>query len=279
MWDIASADLTVRVYDPLNPGVYDRFINSNNLIGTPYDWSGVGRTSGGQWATMVSANYFISATHAAPAIGQTITFYGNNNLAGPQQVVTITGGQQILGTDLWLGTGIGTATNFATYSIAAPGDLTGSTVFMVGVGGSGMRLGRNTVEGYLSGFSHPKLGASVTDTVIYDYDEPVGGVGPDEAKVESGDSGAPTFVIVNNKPVLLGIHWFQYSGGDFTNASSGSGDSLVPQYVSAINLSMGVQQLVITAVPEPGSLALLGLPCVVCLYRRLRYSSRSQESR
>ena len=277
MWDIASADLTVRGYDPLNPGVYDRFINSPSFIGAQYDWSGVGRTNGGQWATMVSANYFISATHFAPGVDQTLTLYGSNDLLGPKQEVKIVGGQQILGTDLWLGQ-IDQPTNFTTYSIASPGNLTGTEVYMVGVGGGGMRLGRNTVEGYLPAFSHPNLGASVTDSVIYDYDTPTGGVGPDEAKVEGGDSGAPTFIIVNNKPVLLGIHWFQYSGGDFTNASSGSGDSLVPQYVSAINFSMGGQQVLIAAVPEPGSFALLGLPCVVCLYRRLRYSSRSQES-
>lgn len=262
------ADLLVRGYDA---NLHDRFNNSSQFIGNPYDWSGVARSSGGQWATMVSANYFLSAAHFAPNIGDTLTIYGSNSTSGPQQVVNIVGGQQIAGSDVWLGR-IDTATNFATYSVIAPTDLTGQTAYLLGVASgfpteAQMRFGRNTVEAFFPNFSDPGLGSTVGDIYIYDYDTPTGGVGPDEAMVQGGDSGAPSFLIVNNRPAILGFHWFQYTG-DFGDAAAGSGDTAIPGYISAINQAMVGQQLSIVIVPEPGSMALVGLPLLAWGLRR-----------
>ncbi len=187
-------------------------------------------------------------------------------------------GQQIAGSDLWLGR-IDQPTNFTTYAVVSPGNFVGQDVFMFGKASgfpvtAQMRLGRNTIDEFLPNFSHPNLGASVTDVVLFDYDTPTGGTGDDEAKVEGGDSGAPTFVIYNGKPVLIGMHWFVYTSGDFNNPSSGTGDTAVPGYINLLNQSMIGQQLNVVAVPEPGSLALVGLPCAVwCLKRRRRLSA------
>lgn len=260
------ADLVVRGYSPGTADRYDRFLNSPSFIGSPYDWSGVARTSNGRWATMVSDNYFISATHFAPSIGDTLTIYGSNDVGGSQQVVNIIGGQQIAGTDLWLGE-IDEATNFTTYGVLSSNSVVGHDVFMFGLVSSGpveaqMRLGRNTVEAYFQDFT---LG-STGDIYIYDYDDPTGGVGDDEAKVEGGDSGAPTFLIVNNKPVLLGVHWFKYDG-DFSDSSAGSGDTAIARYINDVNQAMIGQQLV-TVVPEPSTLTLLALPIAGWVVRR-----------
>ena len=270
----SRADLVVRGYDT---NLHDRFSNSPQFIGNPYDWSGVARSSGGRWATMISANYFLSAVHFAPSIGDTLTIYGTNSTSGPQQVVNIVGGQQIAGSDLWLGR-IDTPTNFATYSVIAPTDLTGQTVYMLGVASgfpteAQMRFGRNTVEAFFPNFSDPNLGATVGDIYIYDYDTPTGGVGPDEAMVQGGDSGAPTFLIVNNKPAIMGFHWFQYTG-DFGDASAGSGDTAMSGYINAVNQAMVGQQLSIVTVPEPGSMALVGLPLAAWGLRRYRRQPR-----
>lgn len=267
----ARAELVIRGYSPGTADRYDRFLNSPSFIGNPYDWSGVARTSAGRWATMVSSNYFLSATHFAPSIGDMLTIYGSNDISGPQQEVEIIGGQQIAGTDLWLGE-IDVATNFTTYGVLDNTSVVGHDVFMFGLVNSGpvtaqMRLGRNTVEAYFQDFP---LGGSTGDIYLYDYDDPTGGVGDDEAKVEGGDSGAPTFLIMDGKPVLLGFHWFKYEGGDFSDASTGSGDTAVARYISDVNQAMVGQQLV-TVVPEPGALTLFTLPIVGWVIRR-RYA-------
>lgn len=276
------ANLTVLGYGPGTEQNYDRFLNSPSFIGSGYDWSGVGRSSSGQWGTMVSSHYFLSAAHSSPS--GTLTFYGTNSAAfgAPKQTVNIVGGQAIAGTDLWLGQ-VDTAVNFANYAVSSSIDVVGQDVFMFGIGTgptleTQMRLGRNTVEAYFQDFSDKNL-SSVGDIFIYDYDTPTGGVGPDEAKVEGGDSGAPTFMIVDNKPVLLGFHWFQYTGGDFSDSSTGSGDTAVARYIDTVNGVMGNgQQLVVVAVPEPGSMCLLAAPLIGWAVRR-RWNRRKFFSR
>ncbi len=133
-----------------------------------------------------------------------------------------------------------------------------------------MRLGRNTVEAYFENFSDPLLGASTGDVYIYDYDSPTGGVGDAEAKVQGGDSGAPTFMIVNGRPVLLGFHWFAFTGEFSDTTAGGSGDTATARYITALNQAMVGQQL-ITVVPEPGSLALVVLP-MLGLWGRRRWA-------
>ena len=44
----------------------DRFLNSPSFIGAPYNWSGVGLSNGGSWATMISPTYFVSPTTIIP---------------------------------------------------------------------------------------------------------------------------------------------------------------------------------------------------------------------
>ena len=67
----------------------DRFLDSSSFIGALYDWSGVGQSSGGSWATMISSNYFLSANHDHPTPGQTITFHLDNNPNGPTFTDTV----------------------------------------------------------------------------------------------------------------------------------------------------------------------------------------------
>jgi hypothetical protein len=61
---------------------------------------GVGRAASGAWATLLTPNVFLSATHYRPAIGSTVTFYPGNDPSATALGRTVAGGQQIAGSDL-----------------------------------------------------------------------------------------------------------------------------------------------------------------------------------
>src|SRR5262245_30867025 len=77
----AWSQMTIQALenDPGNAnllGHYDRFDitdRSNTgatFIGAAFNWSGVGQTVNGQWGTMISPSFFVSANHFHPGIGE-----------------------------------------------------------------------------------------------------------------------------------------------------------------------------------------------------------------
>ncbi len=272
------AELTVRGY---SAPLHERFQNNSQFIGNPYNWSPVGRTTSGQWVTMVSPNYFLTALHAAPPLNSTVRLFETNSTSGNSMTATVLSGTQIAGTDLYLGR-LDTATTYGIAKIAAmPVPSPNQELFLFGVGTNAevtaqQRLGRNQVDLFVKNFQNSLLGPAVTDVIIYDYDTPTGGVGDDEATIQPNDSGAPTFIIYNGEPLLVGIHWFQYSQGTIPGmAPTGSGDSYVPSYINAINAAMIGEQLTVTAVPEPCSLMLVAASALLVPLRRWRQARRA----
>lgn len=279
-----QAALVVSGYSPEK---HDRFENSSSFIGNPYNWSGVGRTNTGQWGTLVSPSFAISATHLAPGIGSLIRFYASNDpsiFIERQVVATVPTTQAGLAnsSDLVLSQLSAPVSNdisaYPILSLPAKSDYIGQEIFVWGLDDGGdqasQRLGRNQITGLLDEFSAPALGASQGDVFIYDYD-PAGGLGDDEARVEGGDSGAPSFVIAGGVPALVGIHWFRYEGADgLPGGPEGSGDTFVPSFIDELNAaisSLGSSETVftVTAVPEPSSLWLVALAGVrICTRRR-----------
>ncbi|QDV42281.1 hypothetical protein Enr13x_21260 [Stieleria neptunia] len=81
-----------------------------------------------------------------------------------------------------------------------------------------------------------------SDLWLGQLDRPVGGLGQDDSMLSGGDSGGPTFTIVNGKPVLVGIHWFTYDDG---NGGIGSADSIVADVsqIAALNAAMNGESL------------------------------------
>src|SRR5690606_13143804 len=114
------------------------------------------------------------------------------------------------------------------------------------------------------------------DVFLYDYDVGVGGMGADEARVEGGDSGGPTFAIGAGGALgLVGIHWFNYDPSD--GQLGGSGDTFVPSFIDEVNAAMALagsseRLSVITAVPEPSTAALLLVGIAAVGLRRSRIS-------
>ena len=269
---IAGAALIVQGY---NQDHHDRFHNDPGFIGAAYDWSGVGR--GSWWATMISDSYFLSATHAHPANNSTVRFYETNDPSGVFEEHTVESGMAIAGSDLWLGklesTVSSSIAKFPILSAAGMASFTDLDLWLFGLSTmaptqANMRLGRNELDTVIEDFSHPNLGSASGDVFLYDFDDP-GGVGDDEARVSSGDSGAPTFTIVNGQPVLVGIHWFTYT--DDETEVPGSGDTLVSSLIGSLNSSMvGESVTVVNGSRTILALLLVSIVRLAILARRRR---------
>lgn len=248
---VASGDMVVRSYQPLR---HDRFYTGMDkaFVGNPYDFSGVGFT-GTHWATLISDSYFISATHFHAAINASVTFWEANDQSGPSHTYTVAGGQQIGGTDLWVGR-LNTAAvhpSIARYSVLdlpTAAEYLGLTLYNYGLT---HRVGRNVSDALVPSVT---VGPSTGDTMWYDYnniDTP--SVGGDETFVQVGDSGAPSFTVFDGKITALGIHWAITDSFPGTNEGEYSIDTFVPSYITALNAVLNPQGQSVSVVPEPSA--------------------------
>ena len=126
-----------------------------------------------------------------------------------------------------------------------------------------VRFGTNTADGVVPA---GQITGINYDSLLFDYDT---SEGQGEARVAGGDSGAPSFVIRNNTPLLIGLHNFQYTADD---GSTGSGDIFLPSYIDEISADVASfgESLSVFSVPEPSSGAMIGLAVFGLLFRRNR---------
>lgn len=274
---IANADLSLRGY---NAQQHDRFENDAAFIGNPYDWSGV--SSDGRWATMITPKHFLSARHFRPANGSEMTFFHTNDPTGASETHTVLSGQVIAGSDLYLGElENAVSADVAVYSILHPNHALGSEIMVMGLADTSdkeinQRMGRNIIDRIEFDAEIGTLGTG--HTMFYDYDElgsPTG-LGNDEARLASQDSGGPSFAIFEDAPALVGIHWFIYdedTENEIGDSPLGSGDTFVPGYIDEINEALAGTGYTanLTAAPEPTGIlltSLLAIPLVNCRRRR-----------
>lgn len=263
----ARADMTVRAYDAAR---HDRYYSGADkaFLGNGLDWSGVGRTAGGRWGTMISPSYFLTAYHYQPS--GTLTFYETDSTALSHDY-SIASLSRIGTTDLCLGrlaTPLDPADNIAYYPIltaATLGEFLGRILYNVG---QPFRVGSNEIDD----FQFVSAGGSTTLSMLYDYDNnDIPGVGGDETLLAEGDSGGPSFVTVDGQLGLGGIHWFIYDDG--AGHILGSGDSFVPAYASVIATAMSGESPTLMLVPEPGTWLLCLGGTGLLLRRRRRRSA------
>lgn len=263
---VASATMLVQSYDETK---HDRFYDGEGkaFIGEPHDWSGVARCN--RWATMVSSNYFISATHYHPANNETLYFYYSNDPDGGHETRTVASGVQIGDTDLWLGQlsapVSSQVTTYPVLSLPEWSDYDNRELYAFGLSDKSptqenVRLGRNNIDPdsyFMATDEYDREGAAYT----FDYDTSDGGLGDDECYLQSGDSGGPSFSVINGTPALVGIHWFI----DDEDDQDYSGDSFVPYYIDEINAAMEMPGEQLTLIPEPSTWAMLIAAAVACL--------------
>lgn len=241
-----KADMIIYGFQP---NLHQRFYSGSDraFIGDSYNWSGVGMdTNGIYWATMISPSYFVSAVHWHSPPGDTLTFWSSTN-KNISETRLVDGGQAIAGSDLWLGH-LSTPVDSLVRPVAINGNplAHGDVLYMYGLDSSNiMRMGRNQFENYTT----VSLGGSTGKVLFFQYDTPPAGLGTDEALVQGGDSGGPTFSIVNGQVGIDGLHWAL--GGTIGY------DTFVPNYIDALNAAMIGEQVVVIGVPEPSSLIML----------------------
>jgi hypothetical protein len=231
----------------------DRFYTGSDkaFIGEPYDWSGVGLSNDGRWATMISPTYFLSANHYHPAAGSTVTFYTGNSFGSTSFTYTVDSFYYQT-TDLGNGSDLCLQrfttpidASIAKYSVLSlPNDSAylGVTNWTYGYP---YRVGKNNLDA-VEDLDLVSDGYGITRVMYYDY-AATGGKGADEAYLESGDSGGPSFAVVNNSLALLGIHFVNDRA---VHDGARSGDSFVPFYLSQLSAQMAGGQQVATVAPQ-----------------------------
>ncbi|NTU53147.1 MAG: hypothetical protein HGA97_05490 [Chlorobiaceae bacterium] len=225
---LSRGAMIVREFTPTR---HDRFFDGStkDFVGATYDFSGVGTSTTGRWATLLSDNCFLSALHLHPEVGEKVTFWATNTLAGPSHTYTVTGGMRIGMTDLWVGwfdKSVTVDPSIARYPVprlTAGKEYLGWQLFNYGLL---HRVGRNVLD-KLAKFV---VGSSTAVAAWYDYDnKDVPSTGGDETYLEGGDSGAPSFAVLDSELFLIGIHW------GITSYKVGSIDTFVPAYFYDIN--------------------------------------------
>lgn len=216
---------------------------------------------------MIDDVHFVGAWHVAVAgdinLGDAINF----RPAGTSSIVsrTVANLQQVpnpdgSGSDVLLGTlnaPFAPGSGVAAYAITP----TASYPQALFVYGRQSEVGRNNFSSTQNGISF--INNETLNALLFDYDQPNGNpdglastVGNDEAYLNAGDSGGPSFVLVGGQLQLIGTHAAVASYEDIgmtpppgvADDVSFSLDSYLPGYSSQI--------AALIAVPEPTSLAL-----------------------
>jgi hypothetical protein len=273
-----QADIIVDAY---THATNDRFSNNPNFIASAFNLSGIGQSAGGFWATAISNNVVISASHLFPS--GTVYFYPGNDPSVAPVTRQITSSQIIGQTDIWVAvldhplpasiatypianhTLSTTPSTMTTLNVASAGPYQGLNAYLFGISPfnttivgddrfdyNDQAVGRNLISGYAENVPITNLD---NDSIVMYWDQ---SPSPDfvmhEAFFQSGDSGGPTFVDVSGQLVLLGTNLFAGTA-TINDVSTGvSGISYLGNRASEIQSFIQMN-----AVPEPTSIALISI--------------------
>ncbi len=291
-----SASTHAAVIDSYTAATNDRFTNSSNFIASSFNLSGVGQSTGGRWATLISPNVVVSAFHFLPGTGAAINFYPSNDPSSGAVQRTVTATNVKVGsTDLWLGVLdsnvpsniksfkfsntflTGTIPN-GNFPIDPAGIFQGNNAYLMGRSPENFpafqsqEVGRNLITGFSENVAFE--GNSNNDSLILAYDTPGNGSYVQyESHVVGGDSGAPLFVNINGELVLLGTNAFRLDNND--GSVFGSGINYIGNQSDFISNFISVN-----AVPEPSSICLAAFAAIAGFVanRRRRAVSKASDS-
>lgn len=286
----------------------DRFADDPSFVGAGFDWSGVGRSDTGKWATMLGDNYFITANHFEPAVGENVSFIAGNSTSSTTFNYTVAGRIAIAGTDLvvsYFDQCVDSSIARYTYT-TTPADtlveigLAGETLLMSGdrvAGAPGSVtdhvVGQNQAESWREDgtMTMQTPDNTVTFASSANFDQLVtfrnlsgdtsNTVETYESQLQSGDSGSPLFSTSGTDLVLQGIGWAVSTSlpGNFVDTDGAPGSSNDPfedraatyySYVGsyATDLDSAIATVPVCTIPEPTTLSLSLLASLSLLRRR-----------
>lgn len=241
-------------------GTNDRFAGDASFVGRGYNWSGVGRSASGEWATLIGDNFFLTANHFEPSVGEVVTFASGNSLSATTHSYQVAGRIPISGSDLvvsYFSTSVDpilTRYSFATTpanSLAETG-LIGQTLFVSGDRVAGDQggvfdhvVGTNQAESWLEGGSSslaaPERTVNFASPSPFDQVVTFENLAGDtantmtssEAQLQRGDSGSPLFSGLNGELTLQGLGYAvvanpSFIGANFLNTVGPPGSVLDP---------------------------------------------------
>lgn len=230
----ASA-LEIRTYSPTR---HDRFVTQEEstvpnpdafYFSTRYTAVGYAST-GGQFA-LITPQHVLFARHFAPPLGFTIRF---RNSLGQELTRRVTARIDVPN-------GSGGIADVQILKLSAPIspdqgiiplpylNLASEALYNntpITLFGNTLRAGSGVISGFTD-FSDPTIDTTRVYTTFYSNF----GTNQDDAYIEGGDSGSPTFATVNGTPALVAVHLASGS----TPFGFTSLDSFVPEYAPAIN--------------------------------------------
>jgi len=285
-------------------------VQNPNVLGMPgLDFSGVGWGSGGDQFTnvaLVTPEHFISANHYHPPVGSFLNFLGTDGIVRTRQIQSYTqlhfNPNDLTSnfSDLVVGqlsAPFTPADNIRIYPVVRPGAFQyplssnppsfldfyrGQQIVVVGKNDTGApdadsdgyndrggKIALHTIDDVFD-FN---FGTNETNTVGFGHWFHPNT--PDLGHFIGGDSGSPTFMLWDGQLTILGAH----SGVDADPDNNPltldqyNVDSFLPFYVDQINSliqASGFQIQILTPVPEPGTLTLIGLAGAGLFLRRWR---------
>jgi len=271
----------------------DRFANNPAFVGSGFDFSGVGRDANGKWGVMLSPTVFISANHAAP--GGSLVFYPGNNPAATPVTISISSGQALGGSDLYIGrlsspipSSITSYSYFniplteaGFYSSAVanlPAFIGGISVSGNAYGGpvTNQVIGTNRIEAFLEDVTANGAGG-VSDVLVTVANQPgdtVFGYNPTyyEAQLNGGDSGSPLLVLSGSQLVVAGTA-LGVGTGDI-DPGAGVATREFSAYTYTGSYAWLIQNYIaISAVPEPAVSILPAIFAFAMIHRERRRKS------
>ena len=240
-WLVVAAGagaVQIRGYDAAR---HDRFtgfpaapVENAGFLHVAARFRGVGWWANGvnrQFA-LVSPRHFVCATHYMPTVGSKVRFAGAGGVVVEGTVAEVAGVAGDGGggaSDLALGRlaeGIDGGTGivpFAWLNLGAEDAYRDASLMVFGWPA---RAGVGRLAGFAD-LSEP--GTNTTRALRFDYREAAGG--PDDAMLETGDSGSPTFVMAGGEPALVGVHSSVATEGE-TQANY---DAFIPHYIAGLD--------------------------------------------